>query len=124
MHHRVLWSWWVLKITFADSITCQMMRSQVQGESKESSSRVSMTRTSKTGWLQDYFHPVIGKLTKRVSHYTGLETDTFLEASELLQVQNKLASMSSNSDFLSSFGRHWLCGDEIVLSITSRLLLF
>ena len=63
-----------------------MMRSQVQGENKDSSSRVSMTRTSKTGWLQDSFHPVIARLTKRVSHISGLKTDTFNDESELLQV--------------------------------------
>ena len=63
-----------------------MMRSQVQGENKESSSKVSMTRTSKTGWLQDSFHPVIAKLTERVGQVTGLKTDTFKDEAELLQV--------------------------------------
>ena len=62
------------------------MRSQVQGENKESSSKVSMTRTSKTGWLQDSFHPVIAKLTERVGQVTGLKTDTFKDEAELLQV--------------------------------------
>jgi len=65
-----------------------MMRSQVQGENRNRQSRVSMTRTSKTGWLQDSMHPTIGILTKRVSHVTGLRTDTFLDESELLQVAN------------------------------------
>ena len=32
-------------------------------------------------------HPTIGILTKRVSHVTGLRTDTFLDESELLQVR-------------------------------------
>jgi len=65
-----------------------MMRSQVQGENKDSNSRVSMTRTSKTGWLQDSFHPLIASMTRRVSHITGLRTDTFNDESELLQVAN------------------------------------
>jgi len=65
-----------------------MMRSQVQGENKSRQSRVSMTRTSKTGWLQDSFHPTIRKLTERVSHVTGLRTDTNNDESELLQVAN------------------------------------
>ena len=63
-----------------------MMRSQVQGETKESASKVSMVRTSKTGWLQDSFHPVLGKITERISHITGLRTDTYNDESELLQV--------------------------------------
>ena len=45
-----------------------------------------MTRTSKTGWLQDSFHPVIAKLTERVGQVTGLKTDTFKDEAELLQV--------------------------------------
>ena len=32
-------------------------------------------------------HPTIGILTKRVSHVTGLRTDTFQDESELLQVR-------------------------------------
>ena len=38
-------------------------------------------------YLQDSMHPTIGILTKRVSHVTGLRTDTFLDESELLQVR-------------------------------------
>ena len=67
-----------------------MMRSQVQSENKEFASKVSMTRTSKTGWLQDSFHPVIGKLGERVSQVTGLRTNTFYDESELLQVRTPL----------------------------------
>ena len=64
----------------------QMMRSQVQGQSNGPGSVVSNTRTSKTGWLQDSFHPAISSLTRRVSDITGLNTDTFQDESELLQV--------------------------------------
>lgn len=65
-----------------------MMRSQVQGENRNRASRVSMTRTSKTGWLQDHFHPTIGTISKRVSEVTGLKTATHLDEAELLQVAN------------------------------------
>ena len=65
----------------------QMMRSQVQGQSNGPGSVVSNTRTSKTGWLQDSFHPAISSLTRRVSDITGLNTDTFQDESELLQVR-------------------------------------
>ena len=64
-----------------------MMRSQVQGQSNGPGSVVSNTRTSKTGWLQDSFHPAISSLTRRVSDITGLNTDTFQDESELLQVR-------------------------------------
>ena len=67
-----------------------MMRSQVQGQSNGPGSVVSNTRTSKTGWLQDSFHPAISSLTRRVSDITGLNTDTFQDESELLQVRMML----------------------------------
>ena len=41
----------------------------------------------KLTYLQDSMHPTIGILTKRVSHVTGLRTDTFQDESELLQVR-------------------------------------
>ena len=63
-----------------------MMRSQVQGENRSKSSRVSMTRTSKTGWLQDNFHSTIGTISRRVSEVTRLNTATHLDEAELLQV--------------------------------------
>ena len=63
-----------------------MMRSQVQGENRSKSSRVSLTRTSKTGWLQDNFHPTIGTISRRVSEVTRLNTATHLDEAELLQV--------------------------------------
>ena len=68
----------------------QMMRSQVQGQSNGPGSVVSNTRTSKTGWLQDSFHPAISSLNRRVSDITGLNTDTFQDESELLQVRMML----------------------------------
>ena len=68
----------------------QMMRSQVQGQSNGPGSVVSNTRTSKTGWLQDSFHPAITSLNRRVSDITGLNTDTFQDESELLQVRMML----------------------------------
>ena len=64
-----------------------MARSQVQGQTKESASQVSMTRTSKTGWIQDSFHPAIAKMSERVTRITGLRTNTFYDEAELLQVQ-------------------------------------
>ena len=63
-----------------------MARSQVQGQSKQSQSQVSMTRTSKTGWVQDSFHPAIGKLSERIKTITGLLTNTYYDEAELLQV--------------------------------------
>ena len=66
-----------------------MMRSQVQGQNNGPGSVVSNTRTSKTGWLQDSFHPAIKSTSQRVSDITGLNTDTFQDESELLQVQIK-----------------------------------
>ncbi len=65
------------------------MRSQVQGQSA-GNSEVSQTRTSKTGWLQDSFHPVVRKLTERVGWITNLKTDTWNDDAELLQVANYL----------------------------------
>ena len=70
-----------------------MMRSQVQGENRNSASKVSMTRTSKTGWLQESFHPTIGTVTNRVSFVTGLNTNTFDDESELLQVSTRGKSL-------------------------------
>ena len=64
----------------------QMARSQVQGQTKESASQVSMTRTSKTGWVQDSFHPAIAKMSERVRHITKLFTNTMYDEAELLQV--------------------------------------
>lgn len=61
------------------------MRSQVQGKTG-GGSEVSMTRTSKTGWLQDNAHPIVEKLTKRVAWMTGLRTNTWNDDAELLQV--------------------------------------
>ena len=63
------------------------MRSQVQGN-EAGSTKVSNVRTSKTGWLQDSFHPLIKKLAERISWMTGLNTDTMREDAELLQVAN------------------------------------
>ena len=65
-----------------------MMRSQVLGERKEVQSIVSLTRTSKTGWLQESFDPVIARLTARITRITGLRADTWRDESELLQVAN------------------------------------
>ena len=63
-----------------------MARSQVQGQTKQSQSQVSMTRTSKTGWVQDSFHPAIGKMSERIKKITGLLTNTYYDEAELLQV--------------------------------------
>lgn len=65
-----------------------MARSQVQGQTKQSQSQVSMTRTSKTGWVQDSFHPAIGKMSERIKKITGLLTNTYYDEAELLQVAN------------------------------------
>ena len=62
---------------------------QVQGQNP-GNTEVSMTRTSKTGWLQDSFHPIVRKLTERVAWMTGLNTDTWKDDAELLQVANYL----------------------------------
>ena len=62
------------------------MRSQVQGGSIGSDFKTSKIRTSKNGWVQDSASPVISKLSKRVGMITGLETNTWKESSELLQV--------------------------------------
>ena len=45
-----------------------------------------MTRTSKTGWLPDAFHPVVDTVTSRSSAITKLRADTWRDESELLQV--------------------------------------
>ena len=64
-----------------------MKRSQVQGHTGlHSDSLVSLTRTSKTGWLPDEFHPVVGHITARSSRITRLRADTWRDESELLQV--------------------------------------
>ena len=47
-----------------------------------------MSRTSKTGWLQDSFHPVVKRMTDRISWMTGLNTNTWNDDAELLQVAN------------------------------------
>ena len=69
-----------------------MARSQVQGQTKQSQSQVSMTRTSKTGWVQDSFHPAIGKMSERIKKITGLLTNTYYDEAELLQVWKILKS--------------------------------
>ncbi|XP_040579772.1 prolyl 4-hydroxylase subunit alpha-2 [Lepeophtheirus salmonis] len=62
-----------------------LMRSQVQSETY---SEVSKTRTSKTGWLQDSFHPIVSKMSFKVNSMTGLNSDTWKEDAELLQIAN------------------------------------
>lgn len=79
------------------------MRSQVQG-SQPGNSEVSMTRTSKTGWLQDSFHPIVRKLSERISWMTGLNTDTWKEDAELLQVRRLLLRIRIGS-FYECLGR-------------------
>lgn len=72
--------------TIRDLAAPLLMRSQVQGN-QPGNTEVSMTRTSKTGWLQDSFNPVVRKLTERVSWMTNLNTDTWNDDAELLQVR-------------------------------------
>eukprot|EP00096_Caligus_rogercresseyi_P014378 TRINITY_DN6888_c0_g1_i4.p1 TRINITY_DN6888_c0_g1~~TRINITY_DN6888_c0_g1_i4.p1 ORF type:complete len:543 (-),score=113.79 TRINITY_DN6888_c0_g1_i4:996-2501(-) len=60
-----------------------MMRSQVQSEKQ---SEVSKTRTSKTGWLQDSFHPIVSGMNFKVRSITGLQANTWREDAELLQI--------------------------------------
>jgi len=74
--------------TIREVATPILMRSQVQGSRVDSDSQISKIRTSKNGWLQDSRSPVISKVTKRVGHITGLNTDTWSDGSELLQVAN------------------------------------
>ena len=63
------------------------MRSQVQGNTGlHGDSLTSLTRTSKTGWLQDSFDPVVEKMTTRASQITKLNANTWNDESELLQV--------------------------------------
>ena len=65
----------------------QLKRSQVQGHSGlHADSLVSRTRTSKTGWLPDSFHPVVEQVTDRSSQITKLNANTWRDESELLQV--------------------------------------
>jgi len=66
-----------------------LKRSQVQGHTGlHADSITSMTRTSKTGWLPDAFHPVVDTVTTRASQITKLRADTWRDESELLQVAN------------------------------------
>ncbi len=58
------------------------------GQQKDHQSIVSLTRTSKTGWLQESFDPAISRLTERITRITGLRADTWRDESELLQVAN------------------------------------
>ena len=63
------------------------MRSQVQGQTGlHGDSLVSLTRTSKTGWLPDSFDPVVERLTHRATRITKLNANTWNDESELLQV--------------------------------------
>lgn len=64
-----------------------LMRSQVMGNN-HGASEVSQVRTSKTGWLQDSFSPVIESMSQKVSWMTGLNTNTWNDEAELLQVAN------------------------------------
>ena len=65
----------------------QLMRSQVQGHTGlHGDNLVSKTRTSKTGWLQDSFDPVLTSLTHRATYITKLHADTWNDESELMQV--------------------------------------
>ena len=65
----------------------QLKRSQVQGHTGlHGDSIKSNTRTSKTGWLPDAFHPVVDTVTTRSSSITKLRADTWRDESELLQV--------------------------------------
>jgi len=66
-----------------------LKRSQVQGHTGlHGDSLVSLTRTSKTGWLPDSFHPVVEQVTDRSSQVTKLNANTWRDESELLQVAN------------------------------------
>ena len=65
----------------------KLKRSQVQGHTGlHGDSLVSLTRTSKTGWLPDAFHPAVQEVTHRASKVTKLNADTWRDESELLQV--------------------------------------
>jgi len=66
-----------------------LKRSQVQGNTGlHGDSLVSLTRTSKTGWLPDAFHPAVQEVTHRASKVTKLNADTWRDESELLQIAN------------------------------------
>lgn len=64
-----------------------LLRSQVQGQGP-GNSEVSMTRTSKTGWLQDSHHDSVRNIGEKVNWMTGLSTNTWSDDAELLQVAN------------------------------------
>ena len=83
LHHL---PFYLFKFTIYDYIL-QLKRSQVQGHTGlHGDSIKSNTRTSKTGWLPDAFHPVVDTVTTRSSSITKLRADTWRDESELLQV--------------------------------------
>ena len=94
-----------------------MARSQVQGQTKQSQSQVSMTRTSKTGWVQDSFHPAIGKLSERIKKITGLLTNTYYDEAELLQVWKILKLCK----FLIGFSKNWHQDQKKMLLVLLKL---
>jgi hypothetical protein len=46
----------------------------------------SSLRTSKTAWIADEVHPLMDRLSRRISLITGLKTNSLLGDAEILQV--------------------------------------
>ncbi|XP_057374183.1 prolyl 4-hydroxylase subunit alpha-1-like isoform X2 [Daphnia carinata] len=64
-----------------------LARSMVQGRTG-AGHEVSNVRTSKTAWLAEGLHPLLNRLTRRISLITGLKTNPIHDEAELLQVAN------------------------------------
>ena len=63
----------------------QLSRSMVQATAG-TGHQISNVRVSKTAWLSENLHPLLPKISKRISLITGLATDPFKDEAELLQV--------------------------------------
>lgn len=81
----------------------QLARSMVQGRTGVGH-EVSNVRTSKTAWLPEGLHPLLNRLTRRISLITGLKTNPISDEAELLQVflfnPIQLFKLFPNSSFL------------------------
>ncbi|XP_059351142.1 prolyl 4-hydroxylase subunit alpha-2-like [Daphnia carinata] len=73
--------------TIKESAKPLLARSMVQGRTG-AGHEVSNVRTSKTAWLAEGLHPLLNRLTRRISLITGLKTNPIHEEAELLQVAN------------------------------------
>ncbi|XP_059351138.1 LOW QUALITY PROTEIN: prolyl 4-hydroxylase subunit alpha-1-like [Daphnia carinata] len=63
-------------------------RGSIDGARKNWGRTFSNVRTSKTAWFAEGLHPLLNRLSRRISLITGLKTNPIHDEAELLQVAN------------------------------------